>query len=474
MSQPRQSLRPPLRRGFLAGAVVFLTLIGTGTATALWSTQTNVEPFTADAATVGVSHTVGTGLTHTYTATDLTAAQAVVVTNTGNREAAFSVTVSATSASDLRTHVTARLDVVANQAACTASAALSSPTTGVVSAPVTFTSAPGALAAGASVTVCVQTAMSTVAGHASKTLSGTVVSSTSASTQAGWNAATTAATFTQTVTSVVPPATVTSNAWYWIRNAQQSSLCAETKWWQEIEVWQANNCGVDSTWSASKNELWRFADAGSGSYYIINMYHEEEFNEARRWTVENGSGKGAPIQMGTSPSAQQKWVLIDHGDGTVSFRLSGPNRCATIDGAALGNEIQLVTQNCNANNPNQRFVLDMLEIVVPPPAAFTCTGDQWTMYNSWPPLTGYEHLVTYRVFLDGVLLPSDAYTRAKGDDPTLQFGHSDPELHAFLTINGYGTKQLTVEQTVMGGPWTLTGYGNVTLSASTPVLQCGP
>src|SRR5690606_25179449 len=139
------------------------------------------------------------------------------------------------------------------------------------------------------------------------------------------------------------------------------------------------------------------------------------------------------------------------------------------DGALLGNEVQIRTRGCDSSDPKQRFVLDMLEVVVPPPTQLTCTGDEWTMYNSWPPLVAYELLVAYRARLDGVLLPPTAYTRATGTDTTLQFGYDDPELHAFLAEHGYGTKQLTVEQTVMGGPWTLTGYSDVILNQNSPV-----
>src|SRR5690606_30933271 len=144
----------------------------------------------------------------------------------------------------------------------------------------------------------------------------------------------------------------------------------------------------------SKNELWRFEIDGS-SIRLVNMYTEETTGQARRWTVTNGSD-GQDVKLALANNAQFTWTLIDHGDGTVSFRLAGPNRCATIDGSLLGDEVQLRTRSCSSANPNQRFVLDMLEIVVPPPAPLTCSGDQWTMYNSWPPLTAYEHLVSYR------------------------------------------------------------------------------
>src|SRR5690606_24785524 len=114
---------------------------------------------------------------------------------------AYSVSVSATSASDLRTHVTVRIAVVTSATACTPSATLTSPTTGALTSTVTLTSVPSALAAGDTVIVCVQTAMSSIAGHLGKSLAGSVVSSTTASSQSGWNASTAAASFTQTVTS---------------------------------------------------------------------------------------------------------------------------------------------------------------------------------------------------------------------------------------------------------------------------------
>lgn len=458
------------RSGILAGAVVFLTLIGAGPATALWSTEKGVGPFTADAATVGVSHTVGGGLTHTYTSSSLTAAQAVTVTNTGNREAAYAVTVSTTSASDLLSHVRARLAVVANPVACTPSATLPSPVVEqmTMTSPITLTSAPGALAAGSTATVCVQTVMSAVSGHGGKTLTGTIVSSTSAAAQVGWSASTTAVSFTQSVESVPSTVEIKTNAWYWIRSASSPSECVETLDYSGTSVVLRPDCADESSWDSNRNELWRF-EPYNGGYRVVSFYHENHgAHQTLFWSAGNGNGN--PITVGTS-GHQDTWAPTYHSDGTVSFSSpSTPKRCATLNGTTLVS----VNGNCSSSNGNQKFVLDMLATVEPPPVTLTCSGDEWTLYSSWPPISPYQQWTTHRVLLDNVVVPGDAYSRATAHDPVVQFGSSNAALHSFLATHGYGTKVLRVEHSIMGGAWTLTGNRNVTFNASSPVLQCGP
>lgn len=485
MGQPRSSLRPPLRRGFLAGAVVFLTLIGTGTAAALWSTQESVDPFTADAATVGVSHTVGAGLTHTYTSTALTAAQSVVVTNTGNREAAFSVAVSAASASDLRSHVTARLAVVANAAACTPSATLSSPTTGLVSSPVTLTSAAGALAAGASVTVCVQTAMSAVVGHGGKSLNGTVVSATTASAQSGWAASTTAVAFAQTVASGGTPMELDGNARYWIRNALNDDYCVWV-WWGETanngRLQQNDSCNSETSghWTGFRNELWRFYDAGDGFVRI-----ENQLESARNVGVTTASA-GELVRAQSATGATKQWAILDNGDGTANIQSrANPLLCAAITGSALDSNpghaetagyLELVA--CNSASPNQRFLIDMFEIIIPPPFNLntTCNVNNSGNFMSyhWPKLAGYETDTLYRILLDGNVLAPSGYQPNPINNWATQLQFSpNATLNAFGATHGFGAKNLTVQLSVLGGPWTDTATGSF-VYASGGVLKCAP
>lgn len=490
MSERRTIHGPSLRRGLLAGAVVFLTLLGSGTATALWSAQQSVDPFTANAATVGVSHSAGTGLAHTYSASALAAAQAVTVTNTGNREAAYSVVVSATSTSDLRSSVTARVAVVANAAACTPSATLSSPVTGPLSPPVTLASAPAALAAGASVTVCVQTAMTGVTGHGGKSLTGSVVSSTVASPQSGWSASTSAITFAQSVATGGTPVDLDGNARYWIRNAASFDHCIALRKGSQgnndAELVQSGECGDESThWSGLAEELWRFADTDSGYQQLRNQKPAVN-NGPNKYMGVSAAAPGESVRIQTATGITKEWMLVDNGNGTISIQLrANPTLCVAVKGDPLNSDPKHGPGNlhviaCDASSPNQQFVLDMLEIIIPPPSDLnaTCSGNGSNyMTYTWPKLAGYENQgdTIYRVLLDGIVLPSSGYspTPINNWSPRLQFYTDNTVLTAFMAQHGFGSKILSVELSVLGGPWTSVGTGTFVYTSG-GALQCGP
>lgn len=466
-------IRPSLRTGVIAGAVAFLTLVGSSTATALWSASTSVEPFTADAATVAVSHTVGTGLSHTYTASTLTAAQAVMVTNTGNREAAFSVTVNAASSSDLRTHVTARLAVVPSAAACTPSATLASPAAGTLTSPVTLSGAPASLAAGASVIVCVQTAMSTVTGHGGKSLTGSVVSATIAAPQPGWSASTSATTFTQSVTAGGSTIEFEGNARYWIRNALSFDHCISTRYHNtsnNTPVWQFQPCGDESNWQSVKNQMWRFFATDGGYYRVENVNAERNLGAQSATT-------GAEVRIQNSSGHTSQWAFIDNGDGTVLLQLrADTSLCLAINGPALAALEGAYTHlaSCNGAADTQRFVLDMLEIVVPPPITLRCTNDAgYNVYFAWDELVGYQADTRYRIFINDQLLSDSGYGGASGWHTVLHLQSSNATLSSVLANNGYGAVTITVQQSVLDGPWTTTGTGPLLSSPSHPRILCG-
>lgn len=438
--------RPPLRRGLLAGAVVFLSLVGTGTATALWSSQVSLDPFTAAAATVGVTQSVGGGLDHSYTASALAAAQAVVVTNTGNREAAYSVTVSATSASDLRTHVTARLAVVANSAACTPSATLVSPVTGTLNSAVTLSSAPAALAAGASVTVCVQTVMATVATHGGKSLTGAVVSGTVASLQVGWHATTSTATFQQNASTPSPFSE--SGARYGISN---SGLCVGRQWNDEVLVHNFS-CG-----HAQLTE-WLIHPQANGLYRIELAWNLPNQPD-QFWTSTSSTGN--IVHAGDNAGPTQSWEISERPDGTYRIKSQQHNACAVVSNTWHNEASSWIIRlaPCNDADVKQGFAIEMIADPTPPIETLQCTGNGTNYIDfGWTPLAGYQHVTVYKVYVNDIF----AMDHVNGHWTHAQFytgsGHLNPAVY------GTGLLPIRVEQSVHGGIWTEAANGFVRIT----------
>lgn len=138
-------------------AVLGLVLvgIGAGAATAYWTASDEVHG-SAGAASVGITQTKPLKLEKTYNAGALTAADAVTITNTGERAANVRTTVSASSGQALSSALHIRLSEVATAGACTPSAVLKDAVTGgsgLIYAP------QQKLPAGQSIIVCVQTSL---------------------------------------------------------------------------------------------------------------------------------------------------------------------------------------------------------------------------------------------------------------------------------------------------------------------------
>lgn len=439
---------PLLRRGFLAGVVVFLSLIGTGTATALWSSQVSLDAFTAGAATVGVSQSVGGGLDHTYTASGLVAAQAVVVTNTGNREAAYSVTVSAASASDLRTHVTARLAVVASAAACTPSTTLVSPVTGTLNSAVTLSSAPAALPAGASVTVCAQTVMAAVAAHGGKSLTGAVVSRTTASIQAGWGATTTTVTFQQSVS--VPSPFSETGARYSISNRD---VCIGRQWNDEILVYNFS-CG-----HAQLTE-WLIHPQASGLYRVELAWNLPD-QPGQFWASTSSSGNVVHAVDSAGPA--QLWDISERPDGTYRIKSQQHDTCAVVSDVWHGqaSSWMLRLASCNDADVKQGFVVEIVADPTPPIETLQCTGNGTNFIDfGWTPLAGYQHVTVYKVYVNDIF----AMDHVNGHWTHAQFNSASGHLNP--AVYGTGLLPIRVEQSVHGGIWTEAANGTIRITSA--------
>lgn len=136
-------------------AVLGLVLvgIGAGAATAYWTASDEVHG-SAGAASVGITQTKPLKLEKTYNAGALIAADAVTITNTGEREASVKSTVSAADGQTLSSALVMRVAEVASAEACTPGAGL----TGAVMGGTGLSYVPlKKLPAGQSIIVCVQT-----------------------------------------------------------------------------------------------------------------------------------------------------------------------------------------------------------------------------------------------------------------------------------------------------------------------------
>jgi hypothetical protein len=439
-------------RLWLIAAATVVAVLGSATAAyAVWSTSASASS-TASTATVGATHGLtGSSLAVTYTASVTSAVGVVTVTNTGTRDGTYTVNISATSASPtLRPAVTVELGTAAS---CTTSATLSNSTVGTFGATL---SKSGAIAAGASVVLCLRTSMSSanIIANPSATLAATVASSVLVGT---WTAtASPAITFSQAVTA---SAAIDSTAWYWVKKSGSPERCAEADNYGTTSgtAVSTGSCGIASQASSNLNEYWRFTPTTGGYFRIINRNAQ-----TLGWSVPSAAAL-QPLQISSATGTTQEWLPVDNGDGTFSFKLRANTAlCAEVSGNGNG---ALMRINTCSTNTDQRFGLVMFNTVNPTPITLTCSADGWTANYSWPQLTGYESEVTYRVLVGATV--DAVHTGATGFDPTARFAWD-------VTTAAYpvGVYTLTVQQSVAGGSWNTTGTGTLRVAAAAPYLNC--
>ncbi|HRN29680.1 MAG TPA: hypothetical protein PK890_08280 [Terrimesophilobacter sp.] len=358
------------------------------------------------------------------------------------------MTVSASSASDLRDHVTARLAVVVDEAACTPSATLPSPTTGPISSPVTYASTPAALAAGASVVVCVQNAMSSVTNHSGKSLDGTVVSATTASAQSGWSDATPAATFTQAVQTGTSPFSETGVRY----NIFNRNLCVERQWNDEILVYD---------FDCDHNQLmeWLIHPQLDGQYRVELAWNAD--SQPDQFWSSTTSG-GDIVHADDNDTAAQSWEISERPDGTYRIRNEEFSECAVVSNSwhteASSYIIELAP--CNDSDETQGFTFEIVADANPPIEALQCDANSWGNYIAfeWSELPAYQHVVDYKVYVNDIF----AYDQPDGHWTVAQFYADQGHLHPSLF--GTGVLPVRVEQSVHGGIWTETANGEIRIT----------
>jgi len=439
-------------RARLSVAAFIATLIilgGSGAAFALWSATANVAT-TATTATVGVSQALSaSSLAHTYSTTEDKAVGVVTVTNTSSRPATYSTSISATSGP---TGFRSAVAVVVGTGACTTVSTLANQVTGTFNAPVIHT---GTLAAGASVALCVRTSMTSagVTANAGAALAATVTTSATVGT---WlTQASTGISFAQ---SVVTAVVVDRAAWYQIK-VLDPIRCAKA-----VGTGMATGqCSAEAQYTANRGEYWRLIPTSDGFYKVVSM---ASTNMNSTWWSVASTNVNAAMSVGSGTSTNQQWSLTRNANGTIAVHLRADStKCAAS--AGNGNGISMRIETCVANDLDQNWTLDELGTATPAPVALTCTGDGFTRYFSWPQLTYYQGEVTYRVFLNGVLV--SPHNRGTGFDTTVQFNSTQTT----AAIYGTGSKVVEVQQSVGGAPYTRVGTGALVINSTAPLLQCG-
>jgi len=445
-----------IRAGLIAGIAAFVLFGTSGVAFALWSASAALST-TASTATVTVSQALsGSTLAKTYTSTDLIGVGVVTVTNTGTRSGSYSLAVSGTSTSST---FRAAVGLVIGEGTCTTTSTLTSTASGTMAAAVTKT---GTLAAGASIALCVRTSISAanVTANSGASLAATAATSITVGTWSA-NAATSIA-FAQSIAAAAP---VDRTGWFWIKTSQTPTQCVYPRWSADNgnPLWQGA-CGTAASYGYL--ELVRFVAATNGYYTISSRA------SSTTWWSAPSAAAGQPVQVSNTTTDLGKWLPIVNSDGTTSFSIkSAPTLCLSINGATPAADEFLQLATCSSTSARQKFMVQLLEVVVPPSTALTCVNDGggYNATYSWPALTGYQSSVVYRVKLNGTVLAESAYGGGTGWDTNVRFQGGAAAAGTY----GTGSKSILVEQSVLDGPWTTTGTGTLNISSSVPFMTCG-
>lgn len=440
----------PLRLGVFAGIVVFLLLVGSGVSHAIWSVRVSATG-TVGSATVGITQTPSTtpSLAHTYAPDSLQAAGAITVTNSGSREADYATSVQATAASDadLPGAVDILMGVVSQASDCTTFAGTGA--AGALSDTIAVTLS-GTLAAGASAIVCIVTSMNSadIALFGNETVDAQVLSTITAST---WSETSNPMQFTQTVAEPAEPP-VTSNSRYNIFN---DGVCIN-RYWDNPYLLKGYDCSADQLTE------WLFHPTGNGNYLIEIAWNAGSLPQSF-WGV---TAADAHVALETeSASARLRWALQERPDGEYRIVNEQFGLCLTVTSdRGVDNKRLMGVSACDDNDSAQGYVFELVAEGQPPAILLDCEPDgkkSPDVRYLWPELEGYQQVVTYKVYVDGIFIKD--HTNGHWTVAQIQRSH----LAAFAP----GTYPVEVRQSVHGGDWTTTGTSFVTVAPDK--LSCG-
>lgn len=486
------------RAAIVALAVAALLCGGATGAAAVWTVQAQSSS-SASTASLGLAQTwlSGSSLDHTYSLTATAAAGAVTLTNTGSRAGTASVTVTASSGpAALRSAVAVEVGIAAT---CSATASFTSSTTGTLDSGVTFSTS---LAAGASVTVCARTSMTSVGIVANA--SSTVSASVAAALQMGtWTASAPPTAFSQTV--LLSPATVDPTGWYWLWTALDATRCIEALNPAQPSMQSCADLGP----ATETTELWQFATTTAGAFTVVS---KSDPSTAWAFSTEK-AGQALKLDDKTRKIAEFSFIAL--ADGYVQLALDdAPGLClqVTTTSRVAGSLLHLAT--CDSSVTAQKFGLQRhVEVIsavrsagpsdssksaavpaseptpepmpAPQPTAeptaeltaeptvvdtassFACVATSANGVSfSWTNPAAAPSNVSYRVFIDGTTTPlSRGGTLA---EPAVHLAAADlaPSL-------ADGSHTVEVQHSIDDGPWATTGIGALRSEAATPRLVCG-
>ncbi|GAA3662333.1 RICIN domain-containing protein [Microbacterium marinilacus] len=477
-------MRRSVRVRLIAVLAFVLTFAVGGGAWAQWSAEAQLAG-PAQAARTGVTQTVHAGsstqtpLTTTYTSLSRTAAGAVSVTNTGSREAGYSLDVLASSATadGLPGAVSVAIAVISDPADCTTDADLASPVTGTLSTS-TPLQATGTVEAGATVVLCVRTSMTAAdaATYSDESVQIAVDSTLSYADGAAWQAAAEAAGFTQKVgTSALFDAD--SSLRYYAHN---KDLCIQRYQLGDGSdgLGRAADC---SDWEGE----WRISQNSDGTFYIAWAYNDPNTPAAPRWTARTD---GQVLRLSTAADVDtQRWSIIAVSD--TEYRIESiayPGQCIAIgDGlwTSGADPRKVVLADCD-DVESQRFTFEVVGDPVDEAEAMTCGGSPpWSVALSFSQNAGYQGETTYRAFLAPESSPETRTAFPVGAlggwYTTLQIDNSSSALKDYVASanGGLGNTWVYVEQQIANsGKWSPVAVGKIALTTSSnPTLGvvCG-
>lgn len=465
------------RAALVAALVAVLTLVGGGGAVAYWSVSAQVEAAAATAS-VGLSQTVHpsvetTPLKVTYSSSNLTAAGAVTVVNTGTREADYSITLAPQSptAPGLPGAITVAVAQVVSVDACTPTTALTAPQTGTLSSTPGFT-AHGAVDAGGTIFLCVQTSLS-AAGATAYANASTGVSMTTELEYAPLDEwmLDTSFSFTQSVGSSLLFFT-DSSARYKIYNDGRCVL-------KHGSDMLGRGSGSDCNYAEGE---WRIAPLSDGTFVIGRAQNGNPLT-APQWTAVAPAADATTLLRNASGQSEQRWRISSaSGSGYTFESVRYPGTCLTVGeglwyGPNLGEARKIVLSNCNGSAA-QVFAIDQIGDPLGEPEVMTCSGSGSYLGLQFPRDELYYQETVHRVFFAHADSPSNrvpyAYTVNPGS-PQVQLYASDSALSTALNAVGTGRVWIYVQAQIAGGSWHDAGVGQIrtTGSGSSLSLMCG-
>lgn len=476
------ALRRRARR--LTVTILVLVLVGAGTAAAYWTATTQLST-TASSTAVGLEqamlpHGGESPLEVTFTSETVTAAGAVALTNTGSREAEYSLIIDATSTGAPALPAALRLAAGALAAGQECTPGFSDETTGTGAEPLTLT---GSLEAGATIELCLTTTLTAeaIAAHFDQTITLSLTSSLRYAAGEAWTVRAGPARITQTVgpRESTPEQPSTPGTSDFVSDGARYRLLHGGACIQHTEVGSTHHAVLETACNGTQSQ-WRLTPAGDGTYTIDWATNTKPGELAQpRWTA-TGAGESIAFADARGEDAAQRWIVSAVGEN--QYRLESvayPGQVLTV-GDALWNSsdtgFRRLSLEPAADLSSQAFTLDRVGNPFPALETMTTRADgPWEVQLGFTRNTGngrdtgYDQELSYRVFLAPERDPDARMEHPAGalTGTTVQFTPDSVKEYAQSSQGGYGNSWVHIEQKLPGGEWTPAAVGKIHISPAT-------